>query len=76
MNFVHFKRSGKIPSEKDKLTMRRSDSENSFLKFLKITSDMLFGGIVLFTLRDFIFFSFSSGFAECLSKDFSFEFFR
>ena len=65
MTFTCFKGSGKIPSKKDKLTMRQSSSDSSFLKFLRITGDMLFGPIALFTLIDFII---SSGFAGCMKK--------
>ena len=68
MTFTCFKGSGKIPSKKDKLTMRQSSSDSSFLKFLRITGDMLFGPIALFTLIDFITFSISSGFAGCMKK--------
>ena len=75
MTFARFKGSGKIPSENDKLTMKQSGSESFFLKFLRITGDMLFGPIALFTLRDFITFSISSQFAGCMNKDFSFGFF-
>ena len=37
MTFACFKRSRKIPYEKDKLTMRERGSESSFSKFLRIT---------------------------------------
>ena len=56
--------------------MRQSDSESSFLKFLRITSDMLFGPIALFTLRDLSLSQFPLGFAGCTNKDFSFKSFR
>ena len=55
MTFARFKWSGKIKgsgkilSENDKLTMRQSGSESFFLKFLRITGDMLFGPISVFT---------------------------
>ena len=68
MTFTCFKGSGKIPSKKDKLTMRQSSSDSSFLKFLRITGDMVFGPIALSTLIDFITFSISSGFAGCMKK--------
>ena len=54
MTFSRFKRSGKIPSKKDKLTMRQTGSESTFLKFPRITRDMLFGPAALFALRNFI----------------------
>ena len=76
MAFARFKGSGKIPSENHKLTMRQSGSESSFLKLLRITGDMPFGSIALFTLRDFITFSISSGFAGCINKVFLFGFLR
>ena len=76
MTFARFKGSGKIFTENDKLTMRQSDSESSFLKFLRVTGDMLFGHIALVPLRDFVTFSISFGFVGCLNKDFSFGFFR
>ena len=76
MTFARFKGSRKIPSEYDKLTMRQSGSQSSFLKFLRITGHMVFGPIALFPLRDFITFSISSEIAECMNKDLSFEFFR
>ena len=76
MTFACFKRSRKIPYEKDKLTMRERGSESSFSKYLRITGGMLFGRIALFTLKDFISFSISSEFVGCLNKDFSFGFFR
>ena len=76
MTSARFEGSGKIPSENHKLTMRQSGSESSFLKFLRITGDMLFGPIALFTLRDFITFSISSGFAGCMKMDFLFGFLR
>ena len=58
MTFTHFKGSGKIPSKNDKLTLRESGSESSFLKFLRITDDMLFDPTVLFTLRFYYFLKF------------------
>ena len=54
--------------------MRQSGSESSFLKFLRITGDMLFGPIALFTLRDLLLSQFPLGSLDASTRIFHLDF--